>query len=89
MTSPCKYCTGASAVQRWSRRRQSMHKGRSHEIECPPKFLHSLASRCPSREVGHISEMAEAGGFTDAGHRMEASLRFKDRILHKRILPEC
>ncbi|GBN38789.1 hypothetical protein AVEN_257029-1 [Araneus ventricosus] len=35
------------------------------------------ALRCPLREVGNISEIADAGGFTDAGHGMEARLRFK------------
>ncbi|GBO10445.1 hypothetical protein AVEN_107874-1 [Araneus ventricosus] len=76
-TSPCTYFAGGCGIQRRSRRCQSTRKGRPQEIECPPKFLLSIALRCPSREVGNISEIADAGGFTDAGHGMEARLRFK------------
>ncbi|GBN13931.1 hypothetical protein AVEN_112256-1 [Araneus ventricosus] len=76
-TSPRTYFAGGCGIQRRSRRCQSTHKGRPQEIECPPKFLLSIALRCPSREVGNISEIADAGGFTDAGHGMEARLRFK------------
>ncbi|GBO23794.1 hypothetical protein AVEN_274122-1 [Araneus ventricosus] len=76
-TSPCTYFTGGCGIQRRSRRRQSTLKGRSQEIECPPKLILSTALRCPSREVVHISEIADAGGFNDTGHGMEARLRFK------------
>ncbi|GBO09109.1 hypothetical protein AVEN_132033-1 [Araneus ventricosus] len=76
-TSPYTYFTGGSGLQRRSRRRQSTRKGRSQKIECPPKFILSTAPRCPSREVAHISERADEGGFTDTGHGMEARLRFK------------
>ncbi|GBL77269.1 hypothetical protein AVEN_41723-1 [Araneus ventricosus] len=73
----CSYFMGASSVQRRPRRRQSTHKGLSQDIECQSKFLLSIAPRCPSWEVGHISEIVESVGFTDTGHVMEAHLRFK------------
>ncbi|GBL98584.1 hypothetical protein AVEN_19655-1 [Araneus ventricosus] len=76
----CCSVTGVSVVQRRSRCHRSTHKGRSQEIGCPPKFLLSIAPRCPSPEVGYMSEIAKAVGFTDAGHRMEALLRFKGQI---------
>ncbi|GBM27402.1 hypothetical protein AVEN_101046-1 [Araneus ventricosus] len=76
-TCPCTYFKGGCGLQRRSRRRQSTRKGRSQEIECAPKCILSTAARCTSREVVHIYEIADEGGFTDTGHGMEARLRFK------------
>ncbi|GBM33655.1 hypothetical protein AVEN_203695-1 [Araneus ventricosus] len=40
-------------------------------------FLLSTATRCPSREVEHISEISESGGFTYTCHGMVDLLRLK------------